>query len=157
MAAQQAASISKEKKLYVIPSKSVPQCISGMMGYSKLKSAKENEKDILRSMGTVNAGEVTYAVRDTELNGKSIKKDDIIGISGSAVQAVGQDKNLVTEELLSAMGMEDAEIGGIYYGEDVSKEEAEALVARLEERWPDVEFDLEFGGQPIYYYIVSVE
>ncbi len=157
MAAQQAASISKEKKLWIIPSKSVPQCISGMMGYSKLKTAKDNEKEILRSMGTVTAGEVTYAVRDTEMNGKVIKKDDIIGIGNGAVQAVGQDRNIVTEELLSAIGMDEAEICGIYYGEDVPEDEANQLVEKLSARWPEVEFDLEFGGQPIYSYIVSVE
>ena len=157
MAAQQAASISKEKKLWIIPSKSVPQCISGMMGYSKLKTAKDNEKEILRSMGTVTAGEVTYAVRDTEINGKVIKKLDIIGIGNGAQQAVGQVRNIVTEELLSAIGMDEAEICGIYYGEDVPEDEANQLVEKLSARWPEVEFDLEFGGQPIYSYIVSVE
>ena len=157
LAASQAAKIYKEKNIIVIPTASVPQSISAMIEFNADADPEANKEAMSAVMETVKTGEVTYAVRDTSLDGKNIKKGDIMGINGGGIAAVGEDINDTTAALVENMIDEDSGLLTIYYGEDIEKEKAEELVASLGEKFEDVEIDLHYGGQPIYYYIISVE
>lgn len=157
LAAEQAASIVEDKKLIVIPSKTVPQGITAMINFETSRTVEENTEAMTEAMQTVSTGQLTYAVRDTSIDGKEIKKDDIMGLSDTGLAAVGQNINKTLLELIDSMMNEDAELITIYYGEDITEEDAEAVLAEVEEKYPDVDVELQMGGQPIYYYIVSVE
>ena len=157
LAANQAASICDDKKLIVIPSKSVPQGISAMLSFLDALSVEENTAAMTEAMSTVKSGEVTYAVRDTSIDGKEIKNGDIMGINDKGIDAVGNDIAEVTEQLIDCMVDEDSSLVTLYYGEDISSETAEQLSEKLAEKYPDIEFEIHEGGQPIYYYILSVE
>ncbi len=157
LAANQAASIEDEKNVIVIPSKTIPQGIAAMIGFEGSMSAEDNEASMTEAMGAVKSGQVTYAVRDTSVDGKEIKIGDYMGIDDTGIKSVGTDITEVIKELIKEMSDEDSELLSVYYGEDVSEEDAEALVAALEEEYPDMEIELHPGNQPVYYYILSVE
>ena len=159
LAAQQAASIVEGKKIVVIPTKTIPQGITAMINFEATRSAKENEDAMVESLSTVATGQLTYAVRDTSIDGKEIKNGDIMGLGDSGLLAVGKDIDSTLIEMLDEMMKEndEAELISVYYGEDVTEDDAEAVVAKIEEKYPDTDVELQPGGQPIYYYLVSVE
>ncbi|MBE5954429.1 MAG: DAK2 domain-containing protein [Lachnospiraceae bacterium] len=157
LAANQAASIEDDKNVIVIPSKTIPQGISAMIGFEGSMSPEDNEASMTDAMTAVKSGQVTYAVRDTSVDGKEIKIGDFMGIDDTGIKSVGTDIVEVIKELVKEMSDEDSELLSVYYGEDVSEEDAEALVATLEEEYPDFEVELHPGNQPVYYYILSVE
>ena len=157
LAANQAAELMTDKNLLVIPTKTIPQGITAVINYVPEASVEENEETMMAEIGNVKTGQVTYAVRDTMIDDMEIKQGDYMGIGDKGMLSVGQDMDEVTTQMVAAMVDEDSELISIYYGSDVSEEAAEALSAKLEEAYPDCDVELQFGGQPIYYYVVSVE
>ncbi len=157
LAAQQAADLSKEKKVYVVRSCSIPQGITAMLNYGISENIEENVESMKESLSTVMTGQVTFAVRDTHLNDHEIHKDDILAILDDEVCAAGTDLKETTCELLNAMMDAGAELVTIYYGQDADPEQTDALEAYLHETYPDVEVEIHEGGQPLYYYIISAE
>ena len=157
LAANQAASLVEDKDIIVIPTKTVPQGITALVNFIPDFSAEENKETMTAELANVKTGQVTYAVRDTEIDGKTIKQDDYMGIGDSGILSVGQDLKETTLEMLDEMIDEDSAIVSIYYGSDSSMENAEELSACIEEKYPDVEIEINYGGQPIYYYVISVE
>lgn len=156
MAANQAQSISR-RKITVIPTKNIPECISAMMAYRENKSAQINEKAMLKAIENISVSQVTYAVRDTELDGKKIAKGDILGISGGEIKIVGDDPEAVCTELIRAAAGEESEYISVYSGKGVRKQRTEKLQKQLEDEFADMEISVRKGGQPLYYYIISVE
>ena len=157
MAANQAASIVDDKEIIVIPTKTVPQGITAVINYLPDVSAEENKEAMVEAIATVKTGQVTYAVRDTEIDGFEIKQNDYMGIGDKSILAVGTDMNTVTLEMLDRMVDEDTEMISIYYGSDSSEEDAAVIAEALEEKYPDADVEINDGGQPIYYYVISVE
>ncbi len=157
LAANQAAELMTEKNLLVIPTKTIPQGITAMINFVPEVSADQNEEAMLREIGNVKTGQVTYAVRDTMIDDKEIKKGDYMGIGDSGILSVGPDIQSITEQMVSAMVDEDSELISVYYGCDVEEEDAEALRASIEAAYPACDIELQYGGQPIYYYVISVE
>ena len=157
LAAQQAASIIEGKKLIVIPSKTVPQGITAMINFEMTRNEQENTEAMTSSMATVKTGQLTYAVRDTSIDGKEIHKDDILGLADNGLAAVGKDINTTVLDMLATMIDEDSELVSVYFGEDITEEQASEVVDAIEEKFPDVDVELQEGSQPVYYYIVSVE
>lgn len=157
MAANQAAELTTDKTILVIPTKTIPQGISAMINFAPDASAEENEETMLEAIGTVKTGQVTYAVRDTMIDDMEIKQDDYMGIGDKGMLAVGRDMLDVTQKMIAAMVDDDSELISIYYGADVEESVAEELSAKIEAAYPDCDVELQFGGQPIYYYLVSVE
>ena len=157
LAANQAKSLVKDKEVIVIPTKTVPQGITAIINFVPDLSAEENEEMMLEEIKNVKTGQVTYAVRDTSIDGKEIHMNDIMGIGDSGILAVGSEIEATTLEMLGELVDEDSELISIYYGADVSEEDAEALTEKIQELYPDVDIDAHFGGQPIYYYVLAVE
>lgn len=157
LAATQAQSLVEDKKVVIIPTTTVPQGISALIGFEASQDNEANEESMKEMMEMVRTGEVTYAVRDTSLNGIEIKVDDIMGIDDDGIRTVGKDVKEVTLDLLDHMVDEDSEVICIYYGEDTKEADAKALAKKAEEKYPDLEIELEYGGQPIYYFLLSVE
>ena len=157
MAANQAATLVEDKDIIVLPTKTIPQGIVAMVNYIPDYSAEENKETMLSEIGNVKTGQVTYAVRDTEIDGKTIKQNDYMGIGDSSILSVGQDLKATTLEMVDAMVDEDSAIVSIYYGTDATEEAAEEIGAVIEEKYSDVEVEINAGGQPIYYYVISVE
>lgn len=157
MAANQAASLVEDKEIIVIPTKTIPQGITALVNFIPDHTAEENKKSMLEEIALVKTGQVTYAVRDTEIDGKEIKQDDYMGIGDKSILSVGKDLKETTLEMVDAMMDEDSAIVSIYYGSDAEEAAAEALGAAIEEKYPDVEVEINDGGQPIYYYVISVE
>lgn len=157
MAASQAQSLTKDKDIIVIPTKTVPQGITAVINYNPEEDVDTNEETMLEEIKHVKTGQVTYAVRDTHIDDKEIHEGDIMGIGDAGILAVGDSVSGVAEEMLAELTDEDSELISIYYGEDVSDEEAEAFVAKVEAAYPEVDVDAHRGGQPIYYYVVAVE
>ena len=157
LAAEQARSLVEDKKLIVIPSKTVPQGITAVVNYIDGESAEVNAEHMVQEMARVKSGQVTYAVRDTVIDDKTITEGDIMGIGDSGILSVTQSVDSATAELIDALVDEESELISIYYGEDVAEENAEALAEQIEEKYPDVDVELQNGGQPIYYYVLSVE
>ena len=157
LAAEQAAKIDRDIQIHVIPTRTIPQGITAMISYSEGMSAEENVKAMTESLQTVKSGQVTYAVRNTCVDGREIKEGDIMGIGDSGILAVGQILNQTTLEMLKKMDAKDAELITVYFGEDVREEDAEVLCADIRREFPDAEVELQNGGQPVYYYIVSAE
>lgn len=157
LAAEQAKSIVEDKNIIVVPTKTIAQGITALISYVEDCSVEDNLESMIEAIGNVKTGQVTYAVRDTELDGKVIKQNDIMGIGDKVIEAVGQDISEVTCELVANMVDDDSELISIYYGEDIKEEDANALSKKLEEKYPDLDVELNYGGQPIYYYILSVE
>lgn len=159
MAAKQAALIVENKKVIVIETKNIPQCITALMSFNENKSAQDNEKAFIKAMSKVKDGQITYAVRDTEIEGVKIKKDDVIGIVGGKIAFAGKDREAVLEKTIAKMVNEDTEFITVYYGKDIKKTEAELMAKALEAKYEDdeIEVSVKKGGQPLYYYIISVE
>ncbi len=157
LAATQAASIEEKKNVVVVPSKTVPQGIAAMINFEMNKSLENNLNDMKEALEHVKTGQVTYAVRDTVIDDKEIKENDIMGIGDKTILAVGKDIAETTIDLIDQLVDEDSEFISIYYGADVAEEDAEQLMRQVEETYPDIEIALEKGAQPIYYYILSVE
>ena len=157
LAANQAKALTEDKNIIVIPTKTVPQGITAVINYVPDKSPEENAAAMEEEIARVKTGQLTYAVRDTHIDDKTICSGDIMGVGDHAILAVGKEIDSVAEETVAEMIDEDSELISIYYGEDMSEEEAETLRERLEELYPDCDVELNFGGQPIYYYIISVE
>ena len=157
LAANQAKSLVEEKEIIVIPTKTVPQGITAIINFMPDADAKTNEEVMLEEIKSVKTGQVTYAVRDTHIDDKEIHEGDIMGIGDSGILAVGKDLEETTKELIANLVDEDSELISIYYGEEVSEEDAEKFTEEITELYPDVDVDIQFGGQPIYYYVLAVE
>lgn len=157
MAANQARDLTEDKEIIVIPSKTVPQGIAAVINFSADAGVKENEEVMMEAIANVKTGQVTYAVRDTRIDDKEIHEGDIMGIGDTGILAVSTSIDSTTKEMLAQLVDEDSELISIYYGEDVSDEDAEHLIAEIEELYPDQDVDAHRGGQPIYYYILAVE
>lgn len=157
LAAEQAMHLTEDKKIVVIPSKTVPQGITAIINFIPELSAEENRETMIREMARVKTGQVTYAVRDTSLDGFEIHEGDIMGIGDHGILAEGTEVEQTALELLNAMVDEESELISIYFGQDVEEAAAEQFLAKAEEAHPDVDIELHFGGQPIYYYVISVE
>ncbi len=156
MAANQAKAIS-DKNITVIPTKSVPQGISALLAFNEDFTPEDNERDMLEAIKHVKTGQVTYAVRDTSFNDIPISTGDILGIGNGEIKAVGKEIPAVSTALLESLVGEEDEIITLFYGEDIDEATAAELVASLQEKFPDCEIEMYYGGQPLYYYIFSVE
>ena len=157
LAANQAKSLVEEKEIIVIHTKTVPQGITAIINFMPDADAKTNEEAMLEEIKNVKTGQVTYAVRDTHIDDKEIHEGDIMGIGDSGILAVGKDLEETTKELIANLVDEDSELISIYYGEEVSEEDAEKFTEEITELYPDIDVDIQFGGQPIYYYVLAVE
>ncbi|MDO4305225.1 MAG: DAK2 domain-containing protein [Eubacteriales bacterium] len=157
LAANQARDLTEDKEIIVVPTKTIPQGITALISFVPEKSSEENAEAMMEAVSKVKTGQITYAVRDTRIDEKEIHEGDIMGIGDNGILAVGKERAEVAMETVSAMMNEEAEVISIYYGADIPEEEAEVLAASLEEEYPDCEVELNPGGQPIYYYVISVE
>lgn len=157
LAANQAQSIVTDKNVYVVPSKTIPQGITALINFDESADAEANFDNMSSEMKNVKTGQVTYAVRDTSMDGKEIKQNDIMGIGDKTILSVGKDIEETTIDMLSQLIDDDSELISVYYGKDVSSEQVDSLTAKIEETYPDLDLEVHSGGQPIYYYIVSVE
>lgn len=157
LAANQAASLMEDKNIIVIPTKTIPQGIAALINYMPEKTAQENAENMKEEILNVKTGQITYAVRDTVIDDKEIKCGDYMGIGDKTILSVGSDKDVTLKDMISQLIDEDSVIISLYYGEEISEEEAEAVGSYLEETYPDIDVEVEYGGQPIYYYVVSVE
>lgn len=157
MAANQAQSLTKDKDIIVIPTKTVPQGITAIINYMPELDAKANEETMLEEIKNVKTGQVTYAVRDTRIDDKEIHEGDIMGIGDVGILSVGTSIEETTKDMLAQLVDEDSELISLYFGQEVSEEEAERFSAEIEELYPDADVDTHFGGQPIYYYVLAVE
>ena len=157
LAANQAASLVEDKKIIVIPTKTIPQGITALINFIPDSTPEENEERMNSEIGIVKTGQVTYAVRDTVIDDKEIKQDDYMGIGDKGILSVGQDLEATVMEMFAELIDEDSAIVSIYYGEDMTEEAAQGICTKVEENYPDVEVEVHYGGQPIYYYVVSVE
>ena len=157
LAANQAKSLVEDKNVIVIPTKTVPQGITAIINFAPDMTAEENEEVMLEEIKKVKTGQVTYAVRDTKIDDKEIHKDDIMGLGDKGILAVGTDIAETTKAMFAEMIDEDSELVSIYFGADVTEEDANQLTEEIASLYPNVDVDTHFGGQPIYYYVVSVE
>ncbi|GFI30763.1 putative protein [Lachnospiraceae bacterium] len=157
LAANQAASLIEEKNIFVIPTKTVPQGITALINFMPDSSAEENAARLTEELTSVKTGQVTYAVRDTLIEDKSIKQGDYMGMGDNSILSVGRDMDTVIREMIAQLVDEDSAIISIYYGEEIKEQAAKQLGAELEETYPDCEVEVHYGGQPIYYYVISVE
>lgn len=157
LAAQQAESLVEDKNIIVIPSKTIPQGISAMIGFIPDNSPEDNKEAMIDSMSYVKTGEVTYAVRDTVIDDKEIKEGNIMGIGDEGILAVGEEIDDTTINMIKEMQDEESEIVSLYYGVEVTEEAANELADKIAEALPEIEVEVYPGGQPIYYYIASVE
>ena len=157
LAANQAQTLTEDKDIIVVPSKTVPQGITAIINYMPDADAQTNLEAMIEGIGNVKTGQVTYAVRDTVIDDKEIKQDDFMGIGDSGILSVGQNLEPTVMDTLAAMIDEDCELVSIYYGSDVEEADAEAVLEKAQETWPQLEFELQSGGQPIYEYLLSAE
>lgn len=156
MAANQAKELS-EKDVFVIPSKTMPQCITAMLAFDRDQSAQENFEQMVDSLNSVKTIQITYSVRNTTFNDLEIEKDDYLAVSDGEIKGVGKDIETVIMTAIEGTLDENSEILSVYYGSDVSEEDANALLDKLEEAYPDLEIEFYSGGQPVYYYVFSIE
>ena len=157
LAANQARDLTEDKEIVVVPTKTIPQGITALISFQPDMTGEENLEGMMEAVSMVKTGQVTYAVRDTRLDEKDIHEGDIMGIGDHGILAVGKGREAVAKEMVAAMVDEDSEVISIYYGAETTEEDAESLAAELEEAYPDCEVEVNMGGQPIYYYIISVE
>lgn len=157
LAAEQAASLVKDKQIIVVPSKTVPQGITAIINFAPDLSPEENKEAMIEEMRQVKTGQITYAVRDTVIDDKEIRQGNIMGIGDKGILCVGQSVKETALDTLKAMTDETSELITIYYGADITQETAENLLEKVQETYPDCEIELHNGGQPIYYYLMSVE
>ncbi len=157
LAAQQAAKLTKDKKVIIIPSVSIPQGIAAMIHYTPELTDEQNRDNMISEMAAIKSGEVTYAIRSSEVDGLDIHEGDYMGLGDDSILASGSDLTDVTVDTLKAMTDDETELISIYYGAETSEEEAEKAAARIQEDCPDIEVEMHYGGQPVYYYILSAE
>lgn len=157
MAAKQAADVAEDEDIYVIPSKTVPQGLSALLAFNPVGEVAANEAAMVEALQHVKSGQITFAVRDTQIDGLEIEKDDFMGIAEGKIVVKNKNKLKVAEDLLSHMVDEDSEILTILSGEDVTEEEVNTVAAFAEENFPDVEVEIHNGGQPLYSFIFSIE
>ena len=157
LAANQAKDLVKDKKIIVIPTKTVPQGITAIINFMPEASAEENEAAMLEQIQHVKSGQITYAVRDTHIDDKEIHEGDIMGIGDKGILSVGSEIEETVKDMLSQLVDEDSELISLYYGEEVNEEDAEKFTQEITELYSDVDVDVHSGGQPIYYYILAVE
>lgn len=157
LAANQAASLTEDKKVIVIPTKTIPQGITALINFIPDSTPEENEERMNAELSNVKSGQVTYAVRDTVIDDKEIKQDDYMGIGDDGILSVGQELTATVMDMMGQLIDEDSAIVSVYYGEDIGEDDANAIAAQIEEHFSDVEVEVHYGGQPIYYYVVSVE
>lgn len=157
LAANQAASLVEDKKVIVIPTKTIPQGVTALINYIPDSTPEDNEERMNAEIGAVKTGQVTYAVRDTVIDDKEIKQDDYMGIGDAGILSVGQELNTTVLDMIGQLIDEDSAIVTIYYGEEMKEEDANAISEKLLAEYPDVEVEVHYGGQPIYYYVISVE
>ncbi|MCI8963301.1 MAG: DAK2 domain-containing protein [Eubacterium sp.] len=157
LAANQAKDLTEDKQIVVIPTKNIPQGITAMINYIDGNSAEENEAAMTEAVQQIRSGQVTYAVRDTSIDGKEIKQGDIMGLSDKTIEVVGSDVKETTLHLIDALKDEETELITLYYGAESSEEEAQEIAAAICEKYEEIEVEVEYGGQPIYYYFISVE
>ena len=157
LAANQAATLTEDKKIVVVPTKTIPQGITAVISFAADKDADANLENMTNEIANVKTGQVTYAVRDTNMDGLDIKANDIMGIGDKTIMAVGQEINQVTIDLAEKLIDEDSELLCLYYGEDITEDAANELADALSEKYPDIDVEVNMGGQPIYYYVMSVE
>ena len=156
MAANQAVDLVEDKQIIVIPTKTIPQGITALVNYIPDHSAEENKEQMMAEIENVKTGQVTYAVRDTEIDGKTIKQNDFMGIGDKSILSVGTDLKATTLEMVDAMVDEDSAIVSIYFGSDSDEDSANELAAAIEEKYPDVEVEVNDGGQPIYLSLIHI-
>ena len=157
LAANQAASLTEDKTIYVIPTKTIPQGITALINYIPEQPAEENAKRMTEELANVKSGQITYAVRDTNIDGKEIKENDYMGIGDAGILSVGADMEQTLIDMVDQLVTDESGIISLYYGEEVSEEDASALAEKLQEKYADIEVEVNNGGQPVYYYILSVE
>ena len=157
LTANQAKALVEDKQIIVLPTKTVPQGITAVINYVPDLSVEENEENMIAEIKNLKTGSVTYAVRDTMIDDKEIKCGDYMGIGDKGILAVGTDMAAITLEMVAHMVDEDSALVSIYYGSDIAEEDAEALAEAIGDQYPDVDVELQYGGQPIYYYVISVE
>ncbi|MBP5763263.1 MAG: DAK2 domain-containing protein, partial [Lachnospiraceae bacterium] len=157
MAANQARDLTTDKTVLVIPTKTIPQGITAAINFSAGVSADENEQAMIEAIGLVKTGEITYAVRDTSIDDHEIRKGDYMGIGDKKILSVGTDMDQVVVEMIGEMVDDSSELISLYYGADVTEEDANALRDKIAEKFSSLDVDIQNGGQPVYYYIVSVE
>ena len=157
MAANQARDLTSDKKIIVIPTKTIPQGITAVINFMAESEAEDNEASMNEGIENVKTGQVTYAVRDTVIDNHEIHENDYMGIGDKGIISVGTERDVVTLDMIKELVDDDTELISVYYGEDVSEEEASAFHKKLEEEFSSVDIELQYGGQPIYYYVISVE
>ncbi|MCR4717569.1 MAG: DAK2 domain-containing protein [Lachnospiraceae bacterium] len=157
MAANQARDLTEDKNIVIIPTTTVPQGVSAIICFNPEGDVTENEETFKGVIANVKTGQVTYAVRDTKINGVEVHKEDIMGMDDSGIQAVGKDIEATTIELIEKMVDSDSELISIYKGAEVSSKDADDLLSKISEKFPECDVDMNDGGQPVYYYILSVE
>ncbi|MCR4891289.1 MAG: DAK2 domain-containing protein [Lachnospiraceae bacterium] len=157
LAANQAGHLCEDKHIIVIPSSTIPQGIEALINFIPDHTPEENERDMRDSLSSIKTGELTYAVRDTEIDGHRIYQGDMMAIGDEGILATGKELEPTVFKMLEAMVEEDSELITIYYGDRVETEEAEALMEKIQEKYPELEVDIHEGDQPVYYYIISVE
>ncbi len=157
LAANQASSLAEDKDIIVIPTKTIPQGITALVNFIPDSPAEENAKRMAAEIHAVKSGQVTYAVRDTVIDGRAIRQDDYMGIGDAGILSVGKDLDAVVFDMIKQMVDEESAIVSIYYGADMKEDAARAIGEKVTEAFPEVETEVHYGGQPIYYYVVSVE
>ena len=157
LAANQAASLVEDKNIIVIPTKTIPQGITALINYIPDNSPEDNAARMQEEIELVKTGQVTYAVRDTVIDDKEIRQDDYMGIGDKTILSVGKELEATTMDMVSQMIDEDSAIVSVYYGEEMNEDAANEIAAKIEAEFPDVEVEVHYGGQPIYYYVISVE
>lgn len=157
LAAEQARELTEDKNIIVIPSKTIPQGITAVINYVYDRTTQENTDRMIQEMKRVKTGQVTYAVRDTSIDGKEIKQGNIMGIGDRSILSVGDDISQTTLQMIDELVDEDSELISIYYGAEMTSADGEGLADIVSEKYPEVDVEIHFGGQPIYYYVISVE
>lgn len=157
LAAEQAKNLTKDKNIIVLPTKTIPQGITAVINYVANKSVEENVETMTEEISKVKTGQITYAVRDTNIDGKEIHENDIMGIGDNGILSVGNDIDKTALDMTAQMIDDESEILSVYYGSEVSDEDAQSLASEIEELYPEIDVEVNMGGQPIYYYIISVE
>ena len=155
LAANQAKALVEDKEIIVIPTKTVPQGITALINFVPDADAKSNEETMLEEIKNVKTGQITYAVRDTKIDEKEIHEGDIMGIGDSGILSVGTEVEATALDMLEQLVDDDSALISLYYGADVSEEDADAFTEKVTEKYPDVDVDAQFGGQPIYYYVLN--
>lgn len=157
LAAEQAKDLVNNRIIHVIPTKNVPQGFAAALAFNPEASVPENKTDMTHAIDNVASGQVTYAVRETTMNGFKLKEGDIIGLDNKRILAKSDNIDDTTLKLVKALKNDDHEMITLYYGEGIKEDDAEALAAKISENYPDCDVDFHFGGQPVYYYMVSLE